>query len=154
MPCGRQARENGAPVAAVAAAIAAETRLLCLDEFSVNDIADAMILSRLFGALFASGLTLVATSNVPPEELYRDGLNRGLFLPFLGRAHAARARCVALDGAIDYRLEKLRRQRRSMSPRSARPPRLRWTRRSGASAVARRGEPMHLRVKGRRHRRP
>jgi cell division protein ZapE len=96
----------GDPIAPVAARIAEETRLLCLDEFSVTDIADAMILSRLFHALFDRGLVLVATSNTAPEDLYRDGLNRGLFLPFLDilRAHVD---VVRLDVAIDYRLAKL-----------------------------------------------
>jgi cell division protein ZapE len=102
----RRANGDGDPTSAVAQAIAAEARLLCLDEFAVSDIADAMILSRLFGEMFAAGVTLVATSNTAPEELYRDGLNRGLFLPFI---ELLRARCdvVALDGGTDYRLEKL-----------------------------------------------
>jgi cell division protein ZapE len=99
-------QSGGDPIAPVADAIANETRLLCLDEFAVTDIADAMILSRLFGALFNSGLVLVATSNNAPEDLYKDGLNRGLFLPFVEvlRRHVD---IFSLDIETDYRLAKL-----------------------------------------------
>ncbi len=99
-------RIGGDPIGPVAAVIAHEVRLICLDEFQVEDIADAMILSRLFERLFAAGTVLVATSNVPPDALYRDGLNRSLFLPFIAllKRHAD---IVHLEAATDYRLGKL-----------------------------------------------
>lgn len=107
----RQKLKNGEtrqadPMPPVAAEILSEARLLCFDEFSVTDIADAMILSRLFGELFSKGCVLVATSNVEPGNLYKDGLNRGLFLPFIDllKAHA---NIVPLDTATDYRLAKI-----------------------------------------------
>ena len=106
----RQAPSNGArggdPIVPVADQIAGETRLLCLDEFMVTDIADAMILSRLFGRLFERGLVLVATSNTAPDDLYRNGLNRDLFLPFVAvlKRHAE---VVELRARTDYRLENL-----------------------------------------------
>jgi cell division protein ZapE len=109
----RQARKDGTvkeddPIPPVARQLAEQAWVLCFDEFSVTDIADAMVLSRLFSALFANGVVLVATSNVMPENLYRDGLNRQLFLPFIGILER-HAQVLALDADKDYRLEKLAR---------------------------------------------
>jgi cell division protein ZapE len=94
------------PIRLVGDEIASESTLLCFDEFHVTDIADAMILGRLFEKMFARGLVLVATSNVRPSDLYLDGLNRALFLPFI-RMIEARLEVVQLDARTDFRLEKL-----------------------------------------------
>lgn len=94
------------PIAPVAAELADEALLLCFDEFHVNDIADAMILSRLFERLFDRGVVMVATSNVPPDDLYREGLNRPLFLPFL-KLLKEKCDTINLMARTDYRLEKL-----------------------------------------------
>jgi len=97
------------PIAQTAAALAEEAWLLCFDEFHVTDIADAMILGRLFTRLFEAGVVLVATSNVEPDGLYKDGLNRALFTPFLALLHE-RMDVVRLEAPKDFRLEKLNAQ--------------------------------------------
>jgi cell division protein ZapE len=94
------------PLPRIAADWSGDTRLLCLDEFFVSDIADAMLLSGLLQALFDQGVTLVTTSNIPPDELYRDGLQRAKFVPAIERLKQA-CRVVQLGGDTDYRLRIL-----------------------------------------------
>jgi len=95
-------RGNADPIAAVTRPLLDEVRLLCLDEFQVQDITNAMLLGRLFGQLWAGGVTVVATSNTRPDGLYEHGLNRQLVLPFIAELEA-RCAVVELDGPTDYR---------------------------------------------------
>ena len=104
MKVGEYAGED--PIELTAKALAREAWLLCFDEFHVTDIADAMILGRLFAQLFERGVVMVATSNVPPEEQYRDGLNRALFVPFIHLLEE-HMEIVQLASRADFRLEKL-----------------------------------------------
>jgi cell division protein ZapE len=94
--------DNADPVAAVTKPITAELRLLCLDEFQVGDITNAMLLGRLFEKLWDGGVTIVATSNTRPDDLYLNGLNRQLVLPFIA-ALKQHVDIVELDGPTDYR---------------------------------------------------
>lgn len=104
----RAAREsgNGDPIPPVAAALAAEVKVLLFDEMVVSNMADAAIMSRLFAALLEAGVTLVATSNRAPDDLYKDGLNRELFLPFIALLKD-RLDVLPLNGPTDYRLDRL-----------------------------------------------
>src|ERR1700712_3533061 len=97
---------DGHVIALTAESIFDQAWLLCFDEFHVTDIADAMILGRLFAKLFELGTVVVATSNVAPEDLYKDGLNRALFLPFIAQI-SAHMDVLRLEARTDFRLEKL-----------------------------------------------
>ena len=94
------------PLKKIAREWSSNYRVLCFDEFFVSDIADAMLLGGLFQALFAQGVTLVATSNVPPDELYREGLQRARFLPAI-EALKAHTQCLHVEGDRDFRLRIL-----------------------------------------------
>jgi cell division protein ZapE len=98
--------EDGDPLLKVAAEVAAETRFLAFDEMMVTNPADAMIMSRLFTALVEEGVAIVTTSNRPPRDLYKDGLNRDLFVPFIELIERD-FEVVSLNGPTDYRLDRL-----------------------------------------------
>ena len=106
LTAARARKDVSDPIPPVAKQFASEARLLCFDEFQVTQIADAMILSRLFEEMFKRGVTVVATSNREPDELYKNGINRELFTPFIG---VLKDHCdvFELASARDYRLERL-----------------------------------------------
>jgi cell division protein ZapE len=106
------------PIVPTAGVIAAQARLLCFDELQVTDIADAMILGRLFEALFEAGVTLVATSNRPPDDLYHDGINHQLFEPFIYLLKE-RMTVVGVAGPMDFRQDRLRGAEVYMAPADA-----------------------------------
>ena len=139
---------DGDPIPFVANTIADSAQLLCFDEFHVTDIADAMILGRLFAGLFERHVVIVATSNVPPSGLYKNGLNRQLFEPFIAMIEA-RMEVLELESAKDFRLEKLAGQPLYFTPvntASEAALRAAFTRLTGKA----RGEPRDIDVKGRK----
>jgi cell division protein ZapE len=103
------------PLESVASSIAAETRVLCFDEFFVSDIADAMILGRLLDGLFRHGVTLVATSNSRPDQLYKDGLQRQRFLPAIELLNS-NTDVLHMDSGLDYRLRLLQKEGTFLTP--------------------------------------
>jgi cell division protein ZapE len=131
----------------VAEAIAGDIRLLCFDEMQITDIADAMIVGRLFQLLFDRGVTVVATSNRAPDDLYKDGLNRALFLPFIALLKD-NMQVVGLDGPTDYRQHRLAGRPVYFTPTGAAARAAidaAWSDLTGRAA----GEPLVLRVNGR-----
>ncbi len=149
----RQMQKNGEvkgddPIAPVADALANEAWLLCFDEFSVTDITDAMILGRLFNALFQRGTVIVATSNVEPSELYKNGLNRTLFLPFIDLL-SQKMDILELAARTDFRLEKLRDAAVYCVPAGAKAHEA-LTKAFKVLTGAEHGEPCHLPLLGRK----
>jgi cell division protein ZapE len=139
---------DGDPIPHVAADIAKSAGLLCFDELHVTDIADAMILGRLFKVLFARGVVVVATSNAAPEDLYKNGLNRQLFLPFIDLIEDHMA-VLELKSAKDFRLDKLAGRPLYFAPNDARARAElddHWQRLTGQHP----NQPLALEVKGRK----
>ena len=135
-------------IAPVARAIASEARLLCLDEMQVTDIADAMIVGRLFEGLLTEGTVIVTTSNLSPTGLYRDGLNRQLFVPFI-KLISEKLEVVSLDSATDYRLGRVKAHETFLTPLTAEnDARLQdlWRKLTDSES----GEPIELSVLGRK----
>lgn len=111
-------KEAGDPIPPVAKALAGDLRLLAFDEMVINNTADAMILSRLFTAMMAEGLSVVATSNRPPDDLYKDGLQRDSFLPFIALLKD-KLDVLPLNGPTDYRRDRLGRMDTWLVPNNA-----------------------------------
>jgi cell division protein ZapE len=138
---------DGDVIALTAASIFDQAWLLCFDEFHVTDIADAMILGRLFSKLFELGTVVVATSNVAPEDLYKGGLNRALFLPFIAQI-SDHMEVLRLDARTDFRLEKLAGVKMWLVPADAAAAALldkAWARMTGSAPC----KPRDISIKGR-----
>lgn len=143
---------DGDPIPLAADIIASEAPLLCLDELQVTDITDAMILGRLFSGLFAANVVVVATSNAAPRELYRNGLNRSLFLPFIDQIEQ-RMEPLELASPHDYRLEKLdglARYFTPLGPDARNAVQVAWERLTGAANGSANGERQEFTIKGRK----
>lgn len=144
-----QARKEGVEdaLAPVADAVIRDTRLLAFDEMQITDITDAMIVGRLFEKLFAAGIVVVTTSNRPPADLYKDGLNRALFLPFIAMLED-RLEVVELESPTDYRQHRLTGAQVYFHPARAATEEIAaiWTDLTGGAA----GEPLVIEVNSRR----
>ncbi len=103
----RRQTKSADVIGAIAKDVSAQTKVLCLDEMQISDIADATIIGRLFEALMSNGAIIVTTSNQPPEQLYKDGFNRRLFLPAI-KMLQTRLRVISLNGPTDYRLGRIK----------------------------------------------
>jgi cell division protein ZapE len=114
----RRAAGGDDVIGRIAGELADQAKLLCLDEMQIVDIADAMIIGRLYDALYERGVVLVTTANLPPDGLYRDGLNRQLFLPFIARLKETMD-VVSLDSKHDYRLGRVTARQTFLSPPTA-----------------------------------
>lgn len=139
--------DSGDPIPIVAGEIAADAALLCFDELHVTDIADAMILGRLFRVLFERQVVVVATSNAAPHELYKNGLNRQLFLPFIDLIEK-HMDVLELIAAKDFRLDKLSGRQLYFTPADAAARAeldQHWARLTGQHKL----EPVDIEVKGR-----
>jgi cell division protein ZapE len=115
MHMARKSADANTAISRVAGALARQAQILCLDEMQIADIADAMIVGRLFEALLKEGTVIVTTSNAHPDELYKNGLNRPLFEPFINLI-ADRFDVVSLDGPTDYRLGRIKAYETYLTP--------------------------------------
>ncbi len=140
----RSAYRGDDVISHVADRLALDCRLLCLDEMQITDIADAMIIGRLFEALELRGVCLVTTSNLAPEDLYKDGLNRQLFLPFIQKLRDG-LDVISLDSATDYRLGRVKSHETFIVPPDGTKLDALWVRLTDGSA----GEPTELDILGR-----